>query len=92
MELFIIMLFTAEGAVPQRVCYTGRENGFAVLRETPNCWYLDDPPKGMPERYRKADEYLLQNNKFGIYIFGRDRFKLIDEWNHATCAFALSGE
>lgn len=85
-QLYIIMLHTAEGAVPRRIAYTETDCGFDILRETSNCWYLDDPPHGLPERYRKADEYILGNNKFGIYIFGRDSQKVIEEWNKATSA------
>lgn len=80
------MLHTTDGATPQRVCYAGQGRGFPVHHESANCWYLDSPPHGLPERYRKADEYRLLNNKHGIYIFGTDSFRLVAEWNKATSA------
>lgn len=83
-RLYVIMLHTADGSTPQRVCYIDESSGIPVLRETMNCWYIAGPPHGLPERFRKAEEYKLLNNKFGIYIFGRDSVKLAKEWNSST--------
>lgn len=83
-ELYIIMLHIAEGATPQRVCYIGDGGGISILRETPNCWYVSNPPHGLPERFRKSEDYKLVNNKFGMYMFGRDSVKLAETWNGFT--------
>lgn len=83
-ELYVIMLHIAEGATPQRICYTGKGGGIPILRETPNCWYVERPPHGLPERFRKAEEYKLLNNRFGIYMFGRDSKALAKMWNEST--------
>ena len=85
-ELYVVMLFMADSTAPQRVCRTGQGNGLLIHRETVNCWYLKEPPHGLPERYRKVDEYRLISNKYAIYIFGQDRFRLVAEWNKATSA------
>ena len=85
-ELYVIMLYIAEGSTPQRICYTGEGSGISILRETPNCWYLSCPPHGLPVRYRKTEEYKLLSNKFGIYMFGRDSTELTVVWNTSTSA------
>ena len=85
-ECYVIMLHVAEGATPKQVCYLGEGNGISILRETPNCWYLNATPHGLPERYRKSEEYKLLNNRFGIYMFGRDSAELVEEWNKCTVA------
>ena len=61
-------------------------DGFPISRETNNCWMLDTYPEGLPKQYRKADEYRVMNNNSGIYMFGRDPEKLINEWNSAAAA------
>lgn len=86
MELYLIMLHMADGAAPRRHSFAADGSGLAVCRETPNCWYLSSPPPGLPERYRKLDEYTLLNNKNAIYMFGRDSFRLVNEWNKMTMA------
>lgn len=63
-----------------------RSDGFQVSRETSNCWFLDHFPEGMPKQYRKADEYRVINNSSGIYMFGRDSEKLMEEWNRVVVA------
>ena len=83
-ELCVIMLHIAEGATPQRVCYAGKGGGILILRETPNCWYVESLPHGLPERFRKAEEYKLLGNRFGIYMFGRDSKALARVWNEST--------
>ena len=60
--------------------------GFTVTKETGNCWFLETYPDGMPRQYRKADEYRVVNNRNGIYMFGRDSEKLVEEWNKAALA------
>ena len=89
-ELYVIMLHIAEGSTLKRVCYVGESSGIPILRETPNCWYVNSPPHGLPERYRKTEEYKLLNNRFGIYMFGRDGVKLTEAWNKSTSAPLLS--
>ena len=83
-ELYVIMLRTAEGAEPQRVCCIDEGGGGPLLRETPNCWYVSDPPQGLPERFRKSEEYKLLNNRFGIYMFVRDSMELEVSCNVST--------
>ena len=61
-------------------------DGFPVSKETNNCWMLDTYPDGLPKQYRKADEYRVMNNNSGIYMFGRDPEKLINEWNSVAVA------
>ncbi len=61
-------------------------DGFLISRETHNCWQLDKYPEGMPKQYRKAEEYKVLNNSKGIYMFGRDPEKLVEEWNIAVVA------
>lgn len=83
-ELYVITLHIADGATPKRICFTGKNKGVPILRETPNCWYVSEQPHGLRERYRKAEEYKLLNNRFGIYMYGTDNDMLIKEWNNST--------
>lgn len=46
--------------------------------------YVSEPPRGLPERYRKTEEYKLQSNQYGIYMYGTDNKRLALEWNNAT--------
>ena len=91
MNLHIIMLKTESGETPSIVFFIDDNsslcigNGMPVVRETGNCWYIDDPPKGLPVRYRKAEEYRLITNHFGVYMFGSDAYELITAWNRALC-------
>ncbi len=62
---------------------SGKMSGFTVDRETGNCWYTPAPPEGLPNRYRKADEYELINNGSGVYMFGTDEGELKKRWNAA---------
>lgn len=82
-KIYVVMLHMADGEMPRKVCYTGQGDGLSLQRETVNCWYLESPPHGLPERYRKTDEYKLLNNKHAVYIFGRDSTRLVTEWNTA---------
>ena len=92
MKLHMIILKTESGKTPSMVSCMDSDSshrigdGISVVRETGNCWYIDDPPKGLPVRYRKAEEYRLITNHFGVYMFGSDAFELIKAWNHALCA------
>ena len=83
-ELHVIMLHIAERATPQRVCCTGKGGGIPILRETPNCWYVESPSHGLPERFRKAEEYKLPGNRFGVYMFAGDSKTLAKMWNEST--------
>ncbi len=96
MKLFMIVFSTLKPLEARVYSYVGKTNksgsshytadGFAVVKETSNCWFLDEYPGGMPRQYRKTEEYKLVNNKNGIYMFGRDAEKLIKEWNKAAIA------
>ncbi|MBR1855253.1 MAG: hypothetical protein IJ794_19280 [Lachnospiraceae bacterium] len=93
MKLYIIFFSTVHGDAPQIYSYTGKADGqvasnpgegLDIVRNTTNCWYIGDIPKGLPERYRKSEEYKLLNNSSGIYMYGREAGLLIDEWNRAV--------
>lgn len=92
MKLHIIMLFTDRNATPEIRSYMDVSaphrvaSAQLISRETGNCWYIDKPPKGLPVRYRKADEYTLISNHFGVYMFGSNSGQLIVAWNQALCA------
>ncbi len=92
MKLHIIMLSTDRSAAPELRSYIDCERPHRmtgaqrISRETGNCWYIDTPPKGLPERYRKAEEYTLISNQSGVYMFGSDPGQLVAAWNLALCA------
>ena len=95
MKLYIVLLSTGSNEIPQVKSYTGQADagishysgeGFDVIKETENCWYLGNLPHGLPERYRKADEYKMISNGRGIYMFGEHAGLLIEKWNQNTAA------
>lgn len=96
MKLFIIFFNTIKSARSQVYSYVDSSmhskvkhysgDGFTIVKETNNCWFLDNYPEGMPKQYRKAEEYKLVNNSNGIYMFGIDCKKLINEWSKVSAA------
>jgi len=95
MKLYVVTLSIGKNETPLVKTYTGRigtsiihysGEGFDVKKETANCWYLNDLPYGLPERYRKADEYTLISNNKCVYMFGQDESILIEKWNQCTAA------
>lgn len=83
-SLHAIMLYTGNAGTVERQRRTGAEGSLRVLRETDNCWYLDDPHFGIPYKCLKSRAYRLQSNQSGIYMFGLDEKLLTGTWNEAV--------
>ena len=94
MKLFIIALLNQAGVRP--VTRSFLEDGVEashgagcapdIIRETGSCCYIDPPVRGLPERYRKAEAYIMIGNSSGIYMFGTDAKMLAEQWNQETAA------
>ena len=84
MNLFSVMLYTSKGAPLQIVCHLEQEDALPVERETPNCWYLEDPPQGFPYKCLKSKVHTLISNPNGVYMFGTSPKDLIAAWNKAV--------
>lgn len=83
-SLHTIMLYTGNAGTVERQRRIGAEGSLRVLRETDNCWYLEEPPSGIPHKCLKSRAYRLQSNQSGIYMFGLDEKLLTDTWNEAV--------
>ncbi|MBQ9360681.1 MAG: hypothetical protein IJT96_06565 [Lachnospiraceae bacterium] len=82
------MLKTESGNIPALEAYIDRKgghDGFDISYETKNCQYIENPPSGLPTRYRKTEDYKLISNKTGVYMFGNDASQLMTAWNEVMC-------
>ena len=84
MRLYAFLLHGPDGTLPELRKYNDESSALEMQRETAHCWYLSDAPQGFPERFRKSEEYLLQRNKHGFYMFGRDAEALAAAWSRAV--------
>ena len=84
MRIYALLLHGSEGAPPQMRKFNTENSALEMERETAHCWYLSDAPHGFPERFNKSEEYRMQRNKHGFYMFGRDAEQLAASWNQTV--------
>jgi len=88
-KIFAVFLHGADREQPNPRSFRAEESSIEILRETAHCWYLLNAPQGFPERFNKSEEYTMQRNKFGFYMFGLDAAKLTAAWNRAVGVLEL---